>query len=1216
MRSCRGALKVFDGLFHKDMEEPEKEILGDGETHIQVRAYVLGTLTEAARQPTEERLLTDPEFSDILLVVENDLLEEYLDNELTPAERESLEGSYLTTPQGKNRLRLIRTVREYSAAESKPAAIAKPPVTDDKKRGGSFFSRFISTPWPAVAMITAVIAVSLLTWFLFFRPSETDRINASLNRAFKLERPFKSRVSGLNYAPVGTTRGGSESRIDRRALDQAESLAREAALAKETAESLRNEGRVLLLKKDFARAIESLERASKLAPQSAEVMNELGVAQLEQSAPEDPLIDDIKLRLRAVALANFKKALALDPDLTAAYFNAAICVQALGVVDQAIEAWREYLKRDASSAWATEAKKNLELIESRKTLSKTADEIFTEFMTAYRAGDDETAYRTVSRNREMITGKLVPQQMIFRFLNSQGDARRQYLAALNYVGRLESDRSHDPYYRDIARFYGQATATQIADSRTAYELVKQGYALCQIADYGVAFDDFDRARELFTQTGNGWEANTCEYWLAYCEFQLDRISSSNERLNRVTEYCQRLGYKWLYAQATHWLSINTSASSEVSKALNFLDLSLRASADVSDFYNVQKNYIYLAAVQSTVRQFDQALRNLARVLPVLSAPEFSLRLKWKGLDQIAQSFFAMDLFDAAACFEKEALDLNVNQIKDPSFQRVGLASLSRIFNSQKLYAEAVAYAQQSRDAAEQIPNERNRQKGIGYAFLQSAAAEFERGDRQAALTDYEQAVSIYSTMEFKPYQYQAEKGQLLCYLANGDDAAIQEVMPKVLSLFEANRDLILEEQNRDTFFDEEQNVYDLATEYTFKQGNDQLAFDYAERSRSRSLLDWQSNRGKVVFSHGRPQIVFANDGIPSPLTSAEIRPKIPAQTQLLYYAILPTRVLIWVITNGISKSFSYDIPQGDLVDRVVAFLASIKKKDSATQIELSRLLCHVLIGPVEASLDASKSIVIIPDKILCHLPFAALISEQSGKYLVESYRFSYAPSANVFLLSNANAARRTATEPGQEKLLSIGNPTFDRREFPDLPSLPSAEEEARSIATFYPNATLLIGPDATKRRIQQNIVTADVVQFSGHYVANEQSYLRSSFAVAGNDQDSRLSNYELLEATLDRPQLLILSACQTGIEGYYRGEGMIGAGRTFLALGVPLVVATQWNVDSEATGELIKNFHRLRKQDGLPTITALQRAQQAMLNGPNSFLREPYYWAGFFALGG
>ena len=79
---------------------------------------------------------------------------------------------------------------------------------------------------------------------------------------------------------------------------------------------------------------------------------------------------------------------------------------------------------------------------------------------------------------------------------------------------------------------------------------------------------------------------------------------------------------------------------------------------------------------------------------------------------------------------------------------------------------------------------------------------------------------------------------------------------------------------------------------------------------------------------------------------------------------------------------------------------------------------------------------------------------------------------------------------------------------------------------------------------------------------------------------------------------------------------MIGIARDFLAAGVPLVVASQWKVDSDATAELMMLFHRYRKQQNVSTTNALRRAQIDLLNSPNEKLRSPYYWAAFASFGG
>lgn len=145
-----------------------------------------------------------------------------------------------------------------------------------------------------------------------------------------------------------------------------------------------------------------------------------------------------------------------------------------------------------------------------------------------------------------------------------------------------------------------------------------------------------------------------------------------------------------------------------------------------------------------------------------------------------------------------------------------------------------------------------------------------------------------------------------------------------------------------------------------------------------------------------------------------------------------------------------------------------------------------------------------------------------------------------------------------------------------------------------------------------NLNESDVVNFAGHYVQNSKSPALSRLLLASGD----LTIEEIMQQKLTRPRLMILSACDTGMEKLYHGEGMIGAARTFLASGVPLVVASQWSVDSDATADLIIKFHRYRKLQGMTTIAALRQAQIDMLNAADTRFRQPYYWAGFLPVGG
>ena len=206
--------------------------------------------------------------------------------------------------------------------------------------------------------------------------------------------------------------------------------------------------------------------------------------------------------------------------------------------------------------------------------------------------------------------------------------------------------------------------------------------------------------------------------------------------------------------------------------------------------------------------------------------------------------------------------------------------------------------------------------------------------------------------------------------------------------------------------------------------------------------------------------------------------------------------------------------------------------------------------------------------------------------------------------------------------MSIGDPAFNEKDFPGLPRIRSAKVEAEKIGGSYgPKSSILNGENALKKEVIAKMPGTDVMHFGGHYIVNEGSPLLSGFVLSEDPrtrtrEDSILSNYEILGDKLSNTRLIVLAACRTGVETYYGGEGMIGASRTFLAAGVPLVIASQWAVDSESTAELMVRFHRYRKTGNLSTARALRRAQLDMLEGNNESYRGPYYWAGFVTFGG
>jgi CHAT domain-containing protein len=292
---------------------------------------------------------------------------------------------------------------------------------------------------------------------------------------------------------------------------------------------------------------------------------------------------------------------------------------------------------------------------------------------------------------------------------------------------------------------------------------------------------------------------------------------------------------------------------------------------------------------------------------------------------------------------------------------------------------------------------------------------------------------------------------------------------------------------------------------------------------------------------------------------------------------------------------------------------------------LAKDLYASLISQVESEswLNKSRQLCIVADKNLNFLPFAALVSDKSNRFFIEDYALEVTPSATVFITSSERATQKEKFR--SERLLSIGDPHFDRAQFSDLPDLPAASREAETIASFY-DTTLLLGEAAVTQRVTHELKDADVIHFATHSKPDERSPLLSRLLLTKNRNtemsthqtahDGFLQASEIYEMKLPRARLVVLSACQTGIERAYRGEGAIGLARPFMAAGVPLIVASLWPVESAATADLLISFHKHRKLDHVSTVEALQRAQLEIINNQRPDSPMNYGWAAFVAIGG
>jgi CHAT domain-containing protein len=389
-----------------------------------------------------------------------------------------------------------------------------------------------------------------------------------------------------------------------------------------------------------------------------------------------------------------------------------------------------------------------------------------------------------------------------------------------------------------------------------------------------------------------------------------------------------------------------------------------------------------------------------------------------------------------------------------------------------------------------------------------------------------------------------------------------------------------------------------------RHGDAEAALDYAERARSRLLLD----------------LVGASPGgssarLPRAASAGEIASRVPAGVVLVEYLVLPERLLTWVVAGGEIRLSSLSVRSAELAGAVAALHLSLRRPSSDAEIRRRAARLHAwLIRPLAEAITPGTTLVVVPDRVLTRVPFAALVDGRTGRALVDDHTLVVAPSATLYL-SALERSDRAAASPSRDVLV-LGNPAFDRALHPRLDPLPDAAAEAAEIAALYEEPVLLRGGEATASAFLARAPDHRIVHFAGHSLLDPGMPSRSRLLFAAEPGGSgALYAQALAGVRLTATELVVLSACRT-VEGSAASrESLTGLAAALLAAGPPVVIASLWKADDEATRVLMVAFHRELRR-GADPASALRAAQRRLARDADGRFRSPAYWAGFVAIGG
>jgi len=324
------------------------------------------------------------------------------------------------------------------------------------------------------------------------------------------------------------------------------------------------------------------------------------------------------------------------------------------------------------------------------------------------------------------------------------------------------------------------------------------------------------------------------------------------------------------------------------------------------------------------------------------------------------------------------------------------------------------------------------------------------------------------------------------------------------------------------------------------------------------------------------------------------------------------------------KQAAVKFVEGDTIFRMIAAYTTMLSCDTSVQNLLisGKYLYLNLIFPVETLL--TKRLIVIPSPHLHQLSFDALPDPMTTKnnrtpWLIENHLIR-----KEFSLSDFSKEIKSDHIYSGDSLLAVA-PAFNIEKTQQIAmmvkrdtsliNLAGALAECKEIATYF-NTRLLTGFDAKENKFKDLSSKFAYLHISTHGVpaADNSQTIQLAFSSPNeNKEDGWLNFYEILNLDL-HTEMVVLSACKTGIGKTNNGEGNLNLAWAFKQAGAKSAIISLWDVNDFASAEIMPSLYQNIKQ-GISRPEALRLAKLNYLQKHDVHAAHPYYWAGFDYIG-
>jgi len=417
--------------------------------------------------------------------------------------------------------------------------------------------------------------------------------------------------------------------------------------------------------------------------------------------------------------------------------------------------------------------------------------------------------------------------------------------------------------------------------------------------------------------------------------------------------------------------------------------------------------------------------------------------------------------------------------------------------------------------------------------------------------------------------------------------------------------------------------------------------------------------------------LYASVHYPEPITMAELQKNILRSDEaLIEYFLTGQGVYCFVIDKDQHQVLKLPVTLETLDKNLESFLMNIQGALQGVSFDKHQasILYKQLVKPIEHLLE-QKALIIVPHGKIAFLPFESLMMGNPGeeKYLIEKYHIKYIQSASVLgvlrMLHKKEATSRS--------FLGFGDPVYDYENYrqgkPEAGEAGAAEEpaarswtkrgyfraggrlsrltgsgrEVKEIGAIFqekglPARTLLRTAAREEKAKEQETKDYGYIHFSTHGILGPKFQAIALAQVPQGNEDGFLTLGEIMNSRYNA-DLIVLSACETGLGHIDRGEGVTGLTRAVMYAGSPAAIVSLWSVSDDGTTELMIHFYLNLIQKSMGKEESLRMAKIAMLRGDANGsktgdgpslrsvkvvekpgrvnFRHPFFWAAFVMYG-